>query len=154
MELSLFGTPAAESVAVWRMPEKDSLERCDSSAEPTLLFRTIKATRLGVANYNTTLSSESLETGTGGSNSLRSAKRLRIFRKDEQNCRAFAAFRRFEEHRRIGCNRYRRPNDRISLRPEYLGGLQHHVLTLPRVAPPHTPLTRLQECEPIVFSLS
>ena len=65
--------PAAESVAVWRMPEKDSLERCDSSAEPALVFRTIKATRLGVANYNTTLSSESLETGTGASNSLRSA---------------------------------------------------------------------------------
>jgi hypothetical protein len=37
------------------------------------LFRTIKATRLSVANYNTTLSSESLETGTGSSNSLRSA---------------------------------------------------------------------------------
>ena len=65
--------PAAESVAVWRMPEKASLERCDSSAEPALVFRTIKATRLSVANYNTTLSSESLETGTGGSNSLRSA---------------------------------------------------------------------------------
>src|ERR1700693_1023498 len=65
--------PAAESVAVWRMPEKASLERCDSSAEPALVFRTIKATRLRVANYNTTLSSESLEPGTGGSNSLRSA---------------------------------------------------------------------------------
>ena len=64
--------PAAESVAVWRMPEKASLERCDSSAEPALVFRTIKATRLSVANYNTTLSSESLETGTGSSNSLRS----------------------------------------------------------------------------------
>src|SRR6266436_8574601 len=36
--------PAAESVAVWRMTEKASLERCDSSAEPALL-RTIKATR-------------------------------------------------------------------------------------------------------------
>ena len=64
--------PAAESVAVWHMPEKASLERCDSSAEPAL-FRTIKATRLSVANYNMTLSSESLETGTGGSNSLPSA---------------------------------------------------------------------------------
>ena len=40
--------PVAESVAVWRMPEKASLERCDSSAEPAL-FRTIKATRLSVA---------------------------------------------------------------------------------------------------------
>jgi hypothetical protein len=66
--------PAAESVAMWRMPEKPSLERCDSSAEPALVFRTIRATRLSVANYNTTVSSESLETGTGSSNSLRSAK--------------------------------------------------------------------------------
>src|SRR5437870_68379 len=65
--------PAAEPVAVWRMLEKASLERCDSSAEPALVFRTIKATRLSVANYNTTLSSESLEAGTGSSNSLRSA---------------------------------------------------------------------------------
>ena len=65
--------PAAESVAVWRMPEKASLERCDTSAEPALVFRMIKATRLSVANYNTTLSSERLETDTGSSNSLRSA---------------------------------------------------------------------------------
>jgi hypothetical protein len=65
--------PAAESVVVWRMPEKASLERCDSSAEPALVFRTITATRLSVANYNTTVSSESLETGTGSSNSLRSS---------------------------------------------------------------------------------
>jgi hypothetical protein len=42
------------------------LNVCDSSAEPAL-FRTIKATRLSVANYNMTLSSERLETGTGGS---------------------------------------------------------------------------------------
>src|SRR5260370_42404879 len=35
--------PAAESVAVWRMPEKASLERCDSSAEPALVFRSLKA---------------------------------------------------------------------------------------------------------------
>ena len=34
----------------------------------------MSATRLGVANYNTTLSSDSLETGTGSSNSLRFAK--------------------------------------------------------------------------------
>jgi hypothetical protein len=34
----------------------------------------MRATRLSVANYNTTLSSDSLETGTGSSNSLRSAK--------------------------------------------------------------------------------
>ncbi len=32
----------------------------------------MRATRLSVANYNTTLSSDSLETGTGSSNSLRS----------------------------------------------------------------------------------
>jgi hypothetical protein len=73
--------PAAESVAVWRMPEKASLERCDSSAEPALAFRTIRATRLSVANYNTTLSSESLETGTGSSNSLPSASQSVLFRR-------------------------------------------------------------------------
>jgi hypothetical protein len=33
----------------------------------------MRATRLSVANYNTTLSSDSLESGTGSSNSLRSA---------------------------------------------------------------------------------
>jgi hypothetical protein len=33
--------------------QKASLERCDSSAEPALEFRTIRATRLSVANYNT-----------------------------------------------------------------------------------------------------
>ena len=70
--------PAAESVAVWRMPEKASLERCDSSAEPALVFRTLKATRLSVGSYNTTVSSESLETGTGSSNSLRSATESRL----------------------------------------------------------------------------
>ena len=32
----------------------------------------MRATRLSVANYNTTLSSNSLESGTGSSNSLRS----------------------------------------------------------------------------------
>ena len=32
----------------------------------------MRATRLSVANYNTTLSSDSLESGTGSSNSLRS----------------------------------------------------------------------------------
>jgi hypothetical protein len=36
-------------------------------------FRTMRATRLSVANYNRTLSSDSLETDTGSSNSLRSA---------------------------------------------------------------------------------
>src|SRR5713226_4755327 len=80
--------PAAESVAVWRMPEKASLERCDTSAEPALVFRTIKATRLSLANYNTTVSSESLETGTGSSNSLRSASKsamLGILRRTARN---------------------------------------------------------------------
>ena len=33
----------------------------------------MRATRLSVANYNRTLSSDSLESGTGSSNSLRSA---------------------------------------------------------------------------------
>jgi hypothetical protein len=63
--------PAAESVAVRRMPEKASHERCDNSAEPALVFRRLKQTRFSV-EINTTLSSESLEPGTGGSNSLRS----------------------------------------------------------------------------------
>jgi hypothetical protein len=31
----------------------------------------MRATRLSIANYNTTLSSDSLESGTGSSNSLR-----------------------------------------------------------------------------------
>src|SRR6202035_1314033 len=60
MELPLFGTQLQNQSrcgACRRRP----LERCDSSAEPALL-RTIKATRLSVANYNMTLSSESLET--------------------------------------------------------------------------------------------
>ena len=33
----------------------------------------MRATRLSVANYNTTLSSDNLEIGTGSSNSVRSA---------------------------------------------------------------------------------
>jgi hypothetical protein len=36
----------------------------------------MRATRLSVANYNTTLSSDSLESGTGSSNSLRSASHI------------------------------------------------------------------------------
>ena len=39
----------------------------------------MRATRLSVANYNTTLSSDSLETGTGSSNSLRSATQSVLF---------------------------------------------------------------------------
>src|SRR5690348_7787215 len=53
-------------------------------------FRTMRATCLSVADYNTTLSTDSLETGTGSSNSLRSAnesRTLRILRKNEANCR-------------------------------------------------------------------
>ena len=38
----------------------------------------MRATRLSVTNYNTTLSSDSLETGTGSSNSLLSAKQSAI----------------------------------------------------------------------------
>jgi hypothetical protein len=39
----------------------------------------MRATRLSVANYNTTLSSGSLEIGTGSSNSLRSVHRFGHF---------------------------------------------------------------------------
>ena len=42
-------------------------------------------------------------------------------------------FTRFEEYRRIGCNRYRRPMIEFLSGPEYPGALQHDVLTLPRV---------------------
>jgi len=38
----------------------------------------MRATRLSVTNYNTTLSSDCLETGTGSSNSLLSAKQSAI----------------------------------------------------------------------------
>jgi hypothetical protein len=62
----------AESVAVWLMPHEEnaSLERRDGSVEPALEFQAIRAIRLSLANYNTTLSSVSLATGTGSSNSL------------------------------------------------------------------------------------
>jgi hypothetical protein len=73
MELPLVGTQLQNQSRCGACRRRLPSERCDSSAEPALAFRTIKATRLSVANYNTTLSSESLETGTGGSNSLRSA---------------------------------------------------------------------------------
>src|ERR1700680_2751703 len=59
-------------------------------------FRTMRATRLSVANYNTTLSSDSLETGTASSNSLRSAKLSSIFDilwRDERNPRACGTLR-------------------------------------------------------------
>ena len=42
----------------------------------------MRATCLSVAGYNTTLSSDSLETGTGSSNSLRSAKESVLFTKN------------------------------------------------------------------------
>src|SRR6266481_6575412 len=84
--------PAAESVAVWRMTEKASLERCDSSAEPALVFRTLKATRLSVANYNRMVSSESLETGTGSSNSLRSANQSATFAFSAEKSRILRVF--------------------------------------------------------------
>jgi hypothetical protein len=60
---------------MWLMPHEEnaSLERRDSSVEPALEFQAIRAIRLSVANYNTTLSSDSLDTGTGSSNSLPSA---------------------------------------------------------------------------------
>ena len=79
MELPLIGTQLQNQSRCGACRRRLPLERCDSSAEPALVFRTIKATRLSVANYNTTLSSESLETGTGGSNSLRSATESRLY---------------------------------------------------------------------------
>jgi hypothetical protein len=39
----------------------------------------MRATRLSVANYNTTLPSDSLESGTGSWNSLRSASESLVF---------------------------------------------------------------------------
>jgi len=39
----------------------------------------MRATRLSVANYNTTLSSDSLESGTGSSNPLRSTIQSSVF---------------------------------------------------------------------------
>jgi len=50
----------------------------------------MRATRLSVANYNTTLSSDSLETGTGSSNSLPSATESHVWgilREDARNAR-------------------------------------------------------------------
>jgi hypothetical protein len=68
---------AAEGNPLWHR----SLQRLTYSAsqmrsgvgQTGMEFRTMRATCLSVANYNTTLSSDSLETGTGSSNSLRSA---------------------------------------------------------------------------------
>jgi hypothetical protein len=71
MELPLFGTQLPNQSRCGACRRRLPLNVATVSAEPAL-FRTIKATRLSVANYNTTLSSESLETGTGGLNSLRS----------------------------------------------------------------------------------
>ncbi len=48
----------------------------DTSVEPALEFRAIKWIRVSVANYKTTLSSDSLDTGTGSSNSLSSASHI------------------------------------------------------------------------------
>jgi hypothetical protein len=65
----------ARAVAVLRMShEEDAFpERRDGNPQTGREFRIMRATRLSVANYNTTLSSDSLESGTGNSNSLRSA---------------------------------------------------------------------------------
>jgi hypothetical protein len=55
----------------------------------------MRATRLGVANYNTTLSSDSLESGTGSSNSLRSpiqSLSFRTSRRIDRNSRVCARF--------------------------------------------------------------
>jgi hypothetical protein len=53
----------------------------------------MRATRLSVANYNTTLSSDSLESGTGSSNSLRSTiQSIRTSRRIDRNSRVCARF--------------------------------------------------------------
>jgi hypothetical protein len=53
----------------------------------------MRATRLSVANYHTTLSSDSLESGTGSSNSLRSATqsyyRFEAFSRDDRKKPAY-----------------------------------------------------------------
>jgi len=61
-----------------RMPEKAFLERCDSKRR-TGIVSGDQGNSSHVANYNTTLSSESLETGTGSWNSLRSASQSSNF---------------------------------------------------------------------------
>jgi hypothetical protein len=73
--------PAAELVAVWRTRTRRRLPLnvATVGAEPALEFRTIKATRLSVANYNTTLSSDWSQIGTDSSNSLRSASESRLY---------------------------------------------------------------------------
>jgi hypothetical protein len=54
------------------MSHEFSLNVRDDNPRPGREFRTMRATRLSVANYNTTLSSDSLESGTGSSNPFRS----------------------------------------------------------------------------------
>jgi hypothetical protein len=53
------------------MPDEEnaSLERRDGSVEPASEFQAVRAIRLSVANYNTTLSSDSLDTGDRQENS-------------------------------------------------------------------------------------
>ena len=60
------------------MPEKAFLERCDRKRQ-TGIVSGDQGNSSHVANYNTTLSSESLETGTGSWNSLRSANESLVF---------------------------------------------------------------------------
>ena len=63
----------------------------------------MRATHLSLANYNTTLSSDSLESGTGSSNSLRSANQSPHFAyilERAENSARNAAFFPPETHRR------------------------------------------------------
>src|SRR5258708_29695261 len=65
------------SLPVWgyrRGRSRRAFSSCATESDNSGLIggRTTRATRLSVANYNTTLSSDSLESGTGSSNSLRS----------------------------------------------------------------------------------
>src|SRR5260370_24005010 len=64
--------PASESVAVWRMPEKVPLNVATVAPNRHWCFGRSRQL-ISASQINTTLSSESLETGTCGSNSLRSA---------------------------------------------------------------------------------
>src|SRR5258708_16063498 len=68
MELPLFGTQLQNQSRCGACRRRLPLNVATVSAQPALLLRTLKATRLSGANYNTTPSSERSETGTGSSN--------------------------------------------------------------------------------------
>jgi hypothetical protein len=74
---------------------RDLLNVCDKRRTP-MEFRTMRATRLSVANFNTTLSSDSFDTGTGSSNSFPSANEsfsVHNSARDNRNTRLRGRFR-------------------------------------------------------------